>query len=536
MHSRLFLAIVLAGSMTLTMSAQDAPPKPPTGWSEYIPGTKAFGVWLPDGGRRSERTRDMTFGGSRLKISLVQVEKDRTIYRAEQVSLPVKPGVKIDPTTALEAFRDAFVKDVDGLVTADSDIKLGKMAGKEYVMDAGKTNRAKLRIYVTGPRVYMISMIGPKAQVEGENAKLFFDSYKHQGMVKDELAAKDPKDPKDPKSPKEPKELTTTGPPMAVTPTVSRGPRTVGGGFDKEFMDRGPEGSYLVGFEVGLGKFINNDIVKAAKPIYRSGNKDTAGEQFGTDLSNVVKVVAKPGYVVGSISVKTGLGVDGFSITFSKLGADGKLDLKDSYESEWVGGKGGGPPVKLGGDGTPAVGFLCKKNVRDVTGLGLIYFGERGMPTQILGGAFDPEFKDIAPGKGLLVGLEVGLGKFINNDVVRAVRPIYREDGKDALGGQRGTDLSRVQKVVAKPGYAVGAVSVKAGLGVDGFSITFMKLGGDGKLDPKDSYESEWVGGMGGGGPVKLGGDGTPIIGITGKSNKKDMTGFGLLLEEPKKK
>jgi hypothetical protein len=335
---------VFVGLTALASVAADDPPaaKPPAGWSEFTPGSKAFGVWLPDGGRRSERSRDMSYNGARLKISMVVVEsRDKIIYRAEQVSLPVKAGQKVDAESAIEVFRDAFVKDVNGLVTADADVKLGKMAGKEYVMDAGKTKQAKLRVYVAGPRVYMVSMIGTKEQIQGESAKLYFDSFKHQGMVKGDAAA------------------------------GNRGERIVGGGRDKEFADRAPAGGHLVGLEVGLGKFGNNDVVKAVRPLYRTGDKESNGAQFGTELTRVVKVVAKPGYAVGAMTVKAGLGVDGLSVTFMKL-TDGKLDPKDAYESEWVGGKGGGAPVKLGGDGTLVIGLKGKANDKDATGLGVL--------------------------------------------------------------------------------------------------------------------------------------------------------------------
>jgi hypothetical protein len=63
----------------------------------------------------------------------------------------------------------------------------------------------------------------------------------------------------------------------------------------------------------------------------------------------------------------------------------------------------------------------------------------------------------------------------------------------------------------------------------------------DGKLDPKDSYQSEFVGSDENKPITKMGGTGTPVIGIVGKSNNKDMTGMGLLFKgqedyEPKKK
>ena len=191
----------------------------------------------------------------------------------------------------------------------------------------------------------------------------------------------------------------------------------------------------LVGFEVGLGKFINNDVVKAIRPIYRVGDKDSVGEQYGTNLTNVVKVIAKPGYAVAGVSLKTGLGIDGMSVTFMKI-ADGKLDPKDAYESEWIGGKGGGGPVKIGGDGTLVVGILVKANAKDVSGFGLIYTDTNkpgldgpwpaGKPTKIQGGGNDVEFRERGPDGSLLVGIEVGVGRFANRPVVKSVRPVFR--------------------------------------------------------------------------------------------------------------
>lgn len=327
-----------------------------------------------------------------------------------------------------------------------------------------------------------------------------------------------------------------------VQPKAGRGPRIQGGGGSPEFRDHAPDGGLLVGFELGMGKFANLDTVVAVRPIYRVGDKEVPGQQYGTDTSRPVKILAKPGYAVGAISLQTGIPISGLSVTFMKV-ADGKLDPKDGYESEWVGSPRGGFAVKIGDGGSPVVGILGKATDKDAVGLGLVYVDTAkqdapwpvGKPTAIHGGAFDAEFRDGAPAGGLLVGLEVGLGKFVNNDIIKAVRPVYRVGEKESTGTQYGTELKQVTKVVAKAGYAVGAITVKTGLGVDGVSVTFMKVTPDGKLDPKDSYESEWVGGMGGGGPTKIGGDGTPVVGIVGKTNGKDASGLGLLLKDEKK-
>jgi hypothetical protein len=48
-------------------------------------------------------------------------------------------------------------------------------------------------------------------------------------------------------------------------------------------------------------------------------------------------------------------------------------------------------------------------------------------------------------------------------------------------------------------------------------SVTFMEVQ-EGKLDPRRAYESEWLGGMGGGDKTKLAGSGAPVVGIFGKT------------------
>ena len=116
-------------------------------------------------------------------------------------------------------------------------------------------------------------------------------------------------------------------------------------------------------------------MTRSVRPIYRTGDKETMGEQYGTQLNNVVTIKAKAGYAVGAISVMHGLGFDGMSITFMKV-TDGKLDTKDSYESEYVGSNQKKPLTKLGGDGTLVIGIVGKSNTKDMTGMGLLFKGD----------------------------------------------------------------------------------------------------------------------------------------------------------------
>jgi hypothetical protein len=95
------------------------------------------------------------------------------------------------------------------------------------------------------------------------------------------------------------------------------------------------------------------------------------GPEDGSDERNgVVKLMAKPGYAIGAITAKTGLGIDGLSVTFMGIRGD-ELDPTDSYESEWVGGTGGGNPTRLTGNGTASDGLLIREGPERVSAVGL---------------------------------------------------------------------------------------------------------------------------------------------------------------------
>jgi len=154
----------------------------------------------------------------------------------------------------------------------------------------------------------------------------------------------------------------------------------------------------------------------------------------------------------------------------------------------------------------------------------------RGNDPTIIAGGRAPLFKDVAPKDGLLIGLEIGVGKFGPWDTIKAVRPIYRVGGKEEFGTQRGMRPDSPITLKAKDGYAVGAITCISGLNFDGCSFMFMKVK-DGKLDPSDAYESEWVGQKDTKQPTRIGGDGTPVVGIAGRGGEREVNGFGLLFK-----
>jgi hypothetical protein len=148
---------------------------------------------------------------------------------------------------------------------------------------------------------------------------------------------------------------------------------------------------------------------------------------------------------------------------------------------------------------------------------------------------------------GALIGFDIGVGRFINIDNIYALRAVYMTRLGDVTMDDRGlfhdkhlpkkkvvkTQVVETVHVRAKPGYAVGGVTVRSGLNINGLSVTFMRIKGR-RLDPNQSYESEWVGDRTGGGEAYLGGDGAPAVGVFGCQDDEKVTALGLVfIKEP---
>jgi S1-C subfamily serine protease len=513
--------VVRAFSLTAGLSGP-----PPAGWKEYTPADRAYVMWVPEKPtRQTDEERELVVGGQTLRIrTLVGTTAGGLTYEAQAVALPASFAA-VPRAEVHDLFRGAVAAELGGRMKDTKDVNAGTLAGVEYVVVTGPTT-ARVRVYVAESRVYLVSVRGTAAQATGPEAETLLGAFRLPAAGTGPAAGAS--------APKAAGSATATPAPKAKTPTVVGGNGTLFGGapFVK---DVAPDGGLLVGLEVVIGRPIRDELVLSVRPIYRAGEKETFGRQFGTVLDSPTTVKAKPGYAVGGIAAKARNVCDGFSITFMKV-TGGKLDPTDRYESEWVGWNGGVAAVRVESDGTPVVGFVGRANDRDVTGIGVLFQGQEGFdpiaalePT-ILGGGRDPQFKDAAPNGGLLVGFEVGTARAFGREMTRSVRPIYRAGDAETFGEQRGTQLQNVVTIKAKPGYAVGAISVMHGLGFDGIAVTFMKVKGD-RLDPADRYESEYVGSDEKKPLTRLGGDGTPVIGIVGKTNARDLTGLGLLLK-----
>lgn len=171
-------------------------------------------------------------------------------------------------------------------------------------------------------------------------------------------------------------------------------------------------------------------------------------------------------------------------------------------------GSGANPPLSL---------FCVKRAAGDETNLPPGTFLAGNYNNNPVGQTSDYQLLQVAPSNDwYLIGFAGETG-----NVVGSMRPLYRSfsDPSKECSGQGvgegrgdGNGHGSSYTLKARPGYAVEAVIGNAGGALDGFKLKFSKVSGYG-TDPKDSYESPWVGG-GGGNRFQLGGYGCLFQGM----------------------
>jgi hypothetical protein len=93
------------------------------------------------------------------------------------------------------------------------------------------------------------------------------------------------------------------------------------------------------------------------------------------------------------------------------------------------------------------------------------------------------QFRYVEP-DGFLLGVETGTGEWDREKCIGGFTPVFSRD----------QPASPLKRVLAKEGYAVGAVNIQTRRYVDALQLVFMRIKPDGRLDPADSYTSDWIG------------------------------------------
>ena len=127
-----------------------------------------------------------------------------------------------------------------------------------------------------------------------------------------------------------------------------------------------------------------------------------------------------------------------------------------------------------------------------------------------------------APDSRPMLGVRVYMGSWSRQPALVLFDPLF--DRKTVSGPG--------QSIIARDGYAVGALRIHAGTRVDAVQVVFMRQQQDGRLDPGDAYGSPWVGTPSHGEAITVGGQGIPVIGVHGR-RAAIIDALGLVLSSP---
>src|SRR5206468_3146235 len=138
--------------------------------------------------------------------------------------------------------------------------------GKEYTIATAR-GLVRVRLFASGGLIYEATVIGTKEQVQAKEADLFLDSYKLT-----ELATGNP--PADPDKLADKAATVIPGDLFAYLESAVKEKRVAEAGLKgftltKNLYRESPEkGGILIGFNVGLKKFFDKDVVGALQPIF----------------------------------------------------------------------------------------------------------------------------------------------------------------------------------------------------------------------------------------------------------------------------
>lgn len=181
---RMLIAFALFAGLVFTASAQDPKTetkpdaKPPEGWKEYKGGFKneAYTVWLPPGGKIDDKMSSIITKKGQIRIyRTVITSKDGAVYGAGQIQLPPEL-TKATLKTRQDFFRDLFLDEVNGKLLEEKSIKIGIMAGKEYLAQT-PDGLARMQLIGPGVQVYRVIAIGTKEQIKSKDTEAFFDTF-----------------------------------------------------------------------------------------------------------------------------------------------------------------------------------------------------------------------------------------------------------------------------------------------------------------------------------------------------------------------
>ncbi|UCG48724.1 MAG: hypothetical protein JSU94_02895 [Phycisphaerales bacterium] len=126
--------------------------------------------------------------------------------------------------------------------------------------------------------------------------------------------------------------------------------------------------------------------------------------------------------------------------------------------------------------------------------------------TETVGGTGGSAFRNVDSQGRPVIGVQFALGSWAGGKHVSRLTPLFDR-----------SRATRPNTILAKEGYALGAIHVRAGEFVDAITLEFMKLNDGASLQLSDSYKADTIGSATSGTAKTITSDGRLIVGLHGR-------------------
>jgi hypothetical protein len=166
------LLLLSAGSL----APAAAQPQQPQKWVEYKPQGAGYRVEFPEPPKQSQD--EISTGAGPVRMQVAQFGGDADIvYIAIYSDYPVG-ALPTEPQAALDAARDASVKNVNGILREDKKITVGDKPARRLLIDIPEGRRIGAALIVLdGNRLYRAVCVAPAGQENSVDLKKFLDSF-----------------------------------------------------------------------------------------------------------------------------------------------------------------------------------------------------------------------------------------------------------------------------------------------------------------------------------------------------------------------
>jgi len=148
---------------------------PDLDWRELQSREGGFAVMFP--ARPKEATRDITLGGTSLRMHMLRAEVKGMAFGVAYADVPNG----IDARILVAAARDGLVHNIGGRMVQEQAISLPGLEGLEFRAE-GKVEETPTivaaRVLIGSSRFYQVSFLGPRAQIEEVDLPFYLGSFR----------------------------------------------------------------------------------------------------------------------------------------------------------------------------------------------------------------------------------------------------------------------------------------------------------------------------------------------------------------------